>query len=48
MSALAAMQSVDAGAVAALMVARGLPERIAAAVREARIEAIRATREKVL
>ena len=44
MAALAAMQSVDARAVAAAMVARGLPERIADAVREARIEAIRVAR----
>ena len=44
MQALAAMQSVDAGAIAALMVAQGKPERIAEAVREARIEAIRAAR----
>ena len=35
---------VDAGAVAATMVARGKPERIAEAVREARIEAIRVAR----
>ena len=44
MAALAAMQSVDAGAIAATMVTRGLPERIAEAVREARIEAIRLAR----
>ena len=41
LAALAAMQSVDAGAVAATMVAAGKPERIADAVREARIDAIR-------
>ena len=41
LKALAAMQSVDAGAVAATMVAAGKPERIADAVREARIDAIR-------
>ncbi len=39
--ALAAMQAVDAGAVADTMVAAGKPERIAEAVREARIDAIR-------
>ena len=44
MAALAAMQSVDAGAVAALMLAQGTPERIAEAVRVARIEAIRTVR----
>ncbi len=44
MTALAAMQSVDAGAVVAAMVTQGKPERIAEAVREARIDAIRATR----
>lgn len=44
MTALAAMQSVDAGAVAAAMVAQGKPERIAVAVREARVEAIRLAR----
>jgi len=43
LAALAAMQSVDAGAVAATMVAAGKPERIADALREARIDAIRAT-----
>ena len=48
MAALAAMQSVDAGAVAAAMVAHGKPERIAEAVREARIEAIRVARTKNL
>ncbi len=41
MAALAAMQSVDAGAVAATMIAAGKPERIPDAVREARIDAIR-------
>ena len=44
MAAIAAMQSVDAGAVAAAMVTQGKPERIADAVREARIEAIRVAR----
>ena len=44
MTALAAMQSVDAGAIAAALAALGTPERIAAAVRNARIEAIRVTR----
>ena len=44
MAALVAMQSVDAGAVAALMLAQGTPERIAEAVRVARIEAIRTVR----
>ena len=44
MGALAAMQSVDAGAVAALMVARGVRGQIADAVREARIDAIRTAR----
>jgi len=44
MTALAAMQSVDAGAIAAAMVAKGKPERIAEAVREARVEAIRLAR----
>ena len=41
LAALSAMQSVDAGAVASTMVAAGKPERIANAVREARIDAIR-------
>jgi tRNA nucleotidyltransferase (CCA-adding enzyme) len=41
MAALAAMQSVDAGAVAARMTAQGTPERIAEAVRIARIDAMR-------
>ena len=41
LAALAAMQSVDGGAVAAAMLAAGKPERIADAVREARIDAIR-------
>ncbi len=41
MAALAAMQLVDAGAVAATMIAAGKPERIADALREARIDAIR-------
>ena len=45
MAALAAMQSVDAGAVAAAMATLGKPERIAEAVREARIEAIRVARK---
>jgi tRNA nucleotidyltransferase (CCA-adding enzyme) len=44
MAALTAMQSVDAGAVAAAMVATGKPERIAEAVRTARIDAIRVAR----
>ena len=44
MAALAAMQSVDAGAIAATMAAQGKPERIAEALREARIEAIRVAR----
>jgi len=44
MTALAAMQSVDAGAIAAQLTAAGKPERIAAEVREARIAAIRAVR----
>lgn len=42
LAALAAMQSVDAGRLAAAMVAAGKPERIADALREARIDAIRA------
>jgi tRNA nucleotidyltransferase (CCA-adding enzyme) len=41
LAALAAMQSVDAGRIAAAMVAAGKPERIADALREARIHAIR-------
>jgi tRNA nucleotidyltransferase (CCA-adding enzyme) len=41
MAALAAMQSVDAGAIAKRCAADGTPERIHEAVREARIEAIR-------
>jgi tRNA nucleotidyltransferase (CCA-adding enzyme) len=44
MAALTAMQSVDAGAVAAAMVATGKPERIAEAVRTARIDALRVAR----
>ena len=48
MAALAAMQSVDAGAIAAAMVAQNKPERIAVAVREARIEAIRVARTRSL
>ncbi|TAG84694.1 MAG: multifunctional CCA addition/repair protein [Burkholderiales bacterium] len=44
MQALAAMQSVDAGAIAKRCTADGKPERIHDAVREARIEAIRAGR----
>ena len=48
MAALVAMQSVDAGAVAAAMAALGRPERIAEAVREARIEAIRMARTGAL
>jgi tRNA nucleotidyltransferase (CCA-adding enzyme) len=42
MHALAAMQSVDAGAIAKRCVDEGKPERIHDAVREARIDAIRA------
>lgn len=45
MAALAAMQSVDAGAIAARLVAAGKPERIAAEVRDARIAAIRDRRD---
>lgn len=45
MAALAAMQSVDAGAIAARLVDAGKPERIAAEVREARIAAIRDQRD---
>ena len=45
MAALAAMQSVDAGAIAAQLVAAGKPERIAAEVRDARIAAIRDRRD---
>lgn len=41
MTALAAMQSVDAGAIASRLAAAGKPERIASDVREARIEVIR-------
>ena len=44
MTALAAMQSVDAGSIAAALAAQGKPERIAEAVRNARIEAIRVAR----
>ena len=44
MAALVAMLSVDAGAIAAAMAAQGKPERIAEALREARIEAIRVAR----
>ncbi|MBL8309377.1 MAG: multifunctional CCA addition/repair protein [Burkholderiales bacterium] len=44
MTALAAMQSVDAGAIAARLAAAGKPERIASEVRDARIEAIRSAR----
>ena len=47
-AALAAMQSVDAGGVATAMAALGKPERIPAAVREARIEAIRLARPQNL
>ena len=47
-AALAAMQSVDAGGVATAMAALGKPERIPAAVREARIEAIRLARTGAL
>ena len=45
MAALTAMQSVDAGAIAAQLVAAGKPERIAAEVRDARIAAIRDRRD---
>ena len=45
MAALAAMQSVDAGAIAARLAAAGKPERIAAEVRDARIAAIRDQRD---
>jgi hypothetical protein len=48
MAALNAMQSVDAGAVAAAMQAQGKPERIADAVRDARIDAIRTLRSNNL
>ncbi len=44
MAALTAMQSVDAGAVAASMHEQGTPARIAEAVRIARIDAIRTQR----
>jgi len=44
MSALAAMQSVDAGAIATELTEQGKPQRIAEAVRDARIEAIRVAR----
>ena len=47
-AALAAMQSVDAGGVATALAALGKPERIPAAVREARIEAIRLARPQNL
>ncbi len=45
MEALLAMQSVDAGGIAAAMAAQGKHQRIAEAVRDARIEAIRAARD---
>ena len=45
MAALAAMQSVDAGAIAARLADAGKPERIAAEVRDARIAAIRDRRD---
>ena len=48
MTALAAMQSVDAGAIAAALAAQGMPERIAEAVRDARIEVIRGARTRGL
>ena len=48
MVALAAMQSVDAGAIAAEWTAQGKAQRIAEAVRDARIEAIRLTRSNDL
>ena len=41
MTALAAMQSVDAGAIATRLAAEGRPKRIAGEVREARVDAIR-------
>jgi tRNA nucleotidyltransferase (CCA-adding enzyme) len=44
MSALSAMQSVDAGAIAKALTEKGNAARIAEAVREARIEAIRRAR----
>ena len=45
MAALAAMQSVDAGAIAARLADAGKPGRIAAEVRDARIAAIRDRRD---
>ena len=45
MAALAAMQSVDAGAIAARLATAGKPEHIAAEVRDARIAAIRDQRD---
>jgi tRNA nucleotidyltransferase (CCA-adding enzyme) len=48
MAALAAMQSVDAGAIAARLATAGKPERIAAEVRDARIAAIRDQRDAAL
>ena len=46
MNALAAMQSIDAGFIAKSLAEQGKPERIAEAVREARIDAIRALWKK--
>lgn len=46
MAALAAMQSVAAGEIAGKLAAEGKPEKIADAVREARIDAIRRDRER--
>ena len=48
MTAFAAMQSVNAGAIAAALAAQGMPGRIAEAVRGARIEAIRVARPERL
>jgi tRNA nucleotidyltransferase (CCA-adding enzyme) len=47
MNALAVMQSVDAGAIAKRLTDEGKPMRIAEEVREARIDAIRKSREKL-
>jgi hypothetical protein len=41
------MQSVDAGAIAKRLTDEGKPMRIAEEVREARIDAIRKSREKL-
>ena len=48
MNALAAMQSVDAGAIAVQLTAACKPERIGDEVRLARIEAIRRSRERLV